>query len=425
MPEEIRRSEMKKGIHKWMGLTFGLALLAGGLAQSPAQALGAGQVPFYLNYQGRLQDKDGNPIEGTYTMTFTLYADEVGAARVWAEMQDVTVVKGMFHVLLGTLTPLDLAFDRPYWLGVKVGTDPEMRPLTRVVSVPYAFRAQEAYTLSGGIAASREPEANKLLALNANGQFPASVIPNNAVGTARLADQAVTAAKLADGAVDTAKLADNAVTSAKIADETIGTDDIVPQAVTTSRIANGAVQSDQLADGAVTVGKIAPGAVTIENLGGPIGSEWIKDGAVTDDKISSVSSEKVKVLPGYKVFQNHTVSAPDNQWLDVPEATLNFSVKVPSVVWIAVGGSCRIDDSIPYPLTLSYRVLVDGTEVESSVWARALVSSTRAADGFSTSFLAMVGAGTHTLQVQVRCQGAGTKTITTVYGVLSFMAFGR
>jgi hypothetical protein len=325
--------------HGLIGLILGLALLAGGLAQSPAQALGAGQVPFYLNYQGRLNDKDGNPIEGTYTMTFTLYADEVGAARVWAEMQDVTVVKGMFHVLLGTLTPLDLAFDRPYWLGVKVGTDPEMRPLTRVVSVPYAFRAQDAYTVSGGIAASRQPEANKLLALNANGQFPASVIPNNAVGTAKLQDQAVTTAKLADGAVDTAKLADNAVTSAKIADETIGTDDIAPQAVTTSRIANGAVQSDQLADEAVTVAKIAPGAVTDAKISGVSASKitdqitgaQIANAAVTSDKVRLTVGTHFLPEGGTRVY-NHEVG--EGVLIDIPNSTTTITCSVPSVLVI-------------------------------------------------------------------------------------------
>ena len=72
-------------------------------------------------------------------MTFRLYSDSGGPPTLlWTEIHDVavgnadavTVTDGVFSVTLGAVTPLNLAdFDNPVWLGITVGTDPEMTPL--------------------------------------------------------------------------------------------------------------------------------------------------------------------------------------------------------------------------------------------------------------------------------------------------------
>jgi len=51
--------------------------------------------------------------------------------------------KGVFSVLLGSVTSLSLGFDEPYYLEIKVGNE-VMSPRQRIASVGYAFRAEEA-----------------------------------------------------------------------------------------------------------------------------------------------------------------------------------------------------------------------------------------------------------------------------------------
>ena len=47
----------------------------------------------------------------------------------------------MFSATLGSINPIDLLFDVPYWLGVQVGTESELVPRINLTSVPYSFRA--------------------------------------------------------------------------------------------------------------------------------------------------------------------------------------------------------------------------------------------------------------------------------------------
>jgi len=59
-------------------------------------------------------------------------------------MQNVPVVGGIFNVILGRNNPLDdLAFDRPYWLGITVGKgDSELTPRIALSSSPYSLNAR-------------------------------------------------------------------------------------------------------------------------------------------------------------------------------------------------------------------------------------------------------------------------------------------
>jgi hypothetical protein len=103
-------------------------------------------VPQTINYQGYLTDSGGNPINGTVSMTFSLYDVSAGGTALWSETQSVTVNNGIYNVILGSGTPINLPFDTQYYLGVQVGTDPEMTPRQTLTSVPYAMRANVADT---------------------------------------------------------------------------------------------------------------------------------------------------------------------------------------------------------------------------------------------------------------------------------------
>lgn len=154
-------------------------------------SVASADVPQLINYQGRLTDKTGQPLEGVYDITLKIYDAEAGAGTMapWEERHaGVNIQKGMFSVLLGSITPLDsLAFDKPYWLEIKIGED-VMSPRQRITSSAYALRAntadkaKDSETVSG-IGASSTAAPNKVLPLDGNGKFPAAenLLGNNIV----------------------------------------------------------------------------------------------------------------------------------------------------------------------------------------------------------------------------------------------------
>ncbi len=102
-------------------------------------------IPELINYQGYLTDDGGNPVaDGDYQLTFRIYDQEVGGVPLWTEgYPAVSVSGGLFNVVLGGVTPLTIAFDVDYWLGVQIAAEPEM-PRIRLTSVGYSYRAEEA-----------------------------------------------------------------------------------------------------------------------------------------------------------------------------------------------------------------------------------------------------------------------------------------
>ena len=102
------------------------------------------QVPQMINYQGKLTDSLGAPVNDTIQMVFSIYAEEAGINLLWADTQTTVIIdKGVFNVLLGSgnLIPYSVFDGNIRFLGVKVGSDPEITPRRPMVSVPYAYRA--------------------------------------------------------------------------------------------------------------------------------------------------------------------------------------------------------------------------------------------------------------------------------------------
>lgn len=110
-------------------------------------------VPGSINYQGFLRDDGGVPFDGSATLAFSVYATETGGSPSWSEDHgSVAVDEGVFHVLLGSVTPFPADFfagtDR--WLEISVGGE-VLTPRRAFVAVPYALRAAVAeVALTGG-----------------------------------------------------------------------------------------------------------------------------------------------------------------------------------------------------------------------------------------------------------------------------------
>ncbi|ROL61837.1 hypothetical protein D9V86_03725, partial [Bacteroidetes/Chlorobi group bacterium ChocPot_Mid] len=109
------------------------------------------EYPKIISFQGLLTEKNtGNALpDGTYTVKFTIFDKENGGNAVWTEEHQITTYKGVFDVLLGTNTPLDLPFDRPYWLGIVYENTEFLNPRVPFTTVPYSFYADTANIAQG------------------------------------------------------------------------------------------------------------------------------------------------------------------------------------------------------------------------------------------------------------------------------------
>ena len=99
--------------------------------------LSEAQMPKKVNYQGYLADTAGNPVDGSVQMTFSIYDVATGGSSLWSETQAVTATEGRYSVLLGAVTPISLTEVKPYWLGIKVGSDSEMTPRKEITPTLY------------------------------------------------------------------------------------------------------------------------------------------------------------------------------------------------------------------------------------------------------------------------------------------------
>jgi hypothetical protein len=144
-----------------------------------------------INYQGRLIGVGGNPLDTTVSMTFVIYDDSTAGMAQWSESKpSVAVVDGLFSVTLGTGSPIyGVVFSGPdRYLGITVGSDPEISPRTRLVSAAYAYAS-----------------------LRSDSAGYAFTIADGSVTSAKLAAEAVTGEKLHDGAVNSSKIEDGTI----------------------------------------------------------------------------------------------------------------------------------------------------------------------------------------------------------------------
>jgi len=127
--------------------------LVGVLATLVSQAATA--FPRTLNYQGRVTNEMGDPIDGEADVIFRLYPDPTTETWLWEETQTgVQVVNGVFTVRLGSEAPLtnELFSLGTVYLGIEfvgVGSG-ELSPRTPLDAVGYAFRVESLTGSSGG-----------------------------------------------------------------------------------------------------------------------------------------------------------------------------------------------------------------------------------------------------------------------------------
>lgn len=89
------------------------------------------------NYQGRLTNPDGKPLNGTFTMRFIVYDDQIAGSAIWDSGDlDITVEDGLFNVKLA-LNQAD--FDgKALWLSIIVDGE-TLSPRQEILPAPYAL----------------------------------------------------------------------------------------------------------------------------------------------------------------------------------------------------------------------------------------------------------------------------------------------
>lgn len=145
--------------------------------------------PAIINYQGRLRDNTGTPIDVTTTIQFSIYnhlstgastdVPSAGGPLLWKETYNqgsgscaeiLPDAQGYFTVNLGNCAsfPSYLDFSTgTYYLALKVGADAEATPRVILATHPYAFNSHRV----DGLHATTTATAGQLLALDNNSNF--------------------------------------------------------------------------------------------------------------------------------------------------------------------------------------------------------------------------------------------------------------
>lgn len=107
------------------------------------------ELPQTMSYQGVLSDNDGNPVDdGSYSVGFSIHnnpgtRNSGTRTQLWSETQTITVTNGQFRAILGTVNPLSLPFDEPYWLAVSINGS-TLTPYSELTSVPFSFYSKSS-----------------------------------------------------------------------------------------------------------------------------------------------------------------------------------------------------------------------------------------------------------------------------------------
>ena len=191
--------------------------------------LSAQTIPQTINYQGVLKDVSGVVVpNGDYNIAFNLYDVETGGGALWTETKVINVLEGIINTQLGSVFPITISFDKPFWLGITVEPGSELTPRIKLSSVPYS-----------------------MMSLN-------------------VMDESISTNKLQNWAVTSTKIHDNAVTTSKIMDGTIIAQDIGNYEVV--KKINGMRDSVNLVAGSNIVLTPTGNNITISALGGGSGN---------------------------------------------------------------------------------------------------------------------------------------------------------
>ncbi len=180
-----------------LGIIVSFAVVA--VSASWAQTGSFSTVPF----QGVLTTSSGVTVpDGTYQMTFRLYEQATGGSAIWSETQNVNVQYGIFSVVLGSSTPIQLPFDRQYYLGITIGNGSELQPRIPLGSSAYSMRAKYVAEVTSGNLSGVMQAGTGITIQVTSGQLQISALTSQSLWNAnRLQGTAIGSLAPATGAV--------------------------------------------------------------------------------------------------------------------------------------------------------------------------------------------------------------------------------
>ena len=135
-----------------LGVQLGQAQVQPPVLSPQAQAPNAPAAPVIdaIPVQGRLTDAAGVPLNGNYTVEFRIYnVAEGGAALCGNWISTVAVSNGLFSHKIDLCDAAHAIRGDQLYLGVKVGSDPEMTPRQPIYPVPYAYTVKPGAVIKG------------------------------------------------------------------------------------------------------------------------------------------------------------------------------------------------------------------------------------------------------------------------------------
>jgi hypothetical protein len=145
-----------------------------------------------INFQGVLTDADGEKVEGSKTVYFSLWTQATEGDSVWGEAHPLqNIVDGLINVELGSYTPLSsLPRDVQYYLQIQVAGD---TPMTRIRLNPtmYAINAQYLGGYDAGNGTGMIPLSNGTKNVNLNADQLDGMDPGNESGDIPLSNGVV------------------------------------------------------------------------------------------------------------------------------------------------------------------------------------------------------------------------------------------
>jgi hypothetical protein len=181
--------------------------------------------PRLMNYQGRLDDAAGKPLaNGNYQVTFRLFSVPSAGSPLWTETQTVTTTEGVFAVLLGSLDSIPdfIFYQDSAYLEIQPNGSSPVVPRSRLSTVPYAMRANDADKL-GGALASNYPQSGEVQA-----EIQAAIAAYAASPEAQQY-KTIDASELILGTLSEARLPQHAIDSTEIEPQSIGADKLADE----------------------------------------------------------------------------------------------------------------------------------------------------------------------------------------------------
>jgi hypothetical protein len=197
------------------------------------------QVPQKFNYQAVVRNNAGAIVANqNVSIRFTVRDGSAAGTPQYSERHATTTnAYGLINLQVGSGTVVSGAFTAITWhtsnkflqveADITGGTNYTSLATVELIAVPFALQSAKAKDFTGALTGE------------VTGMQNATVIGNNTITNAKLADNAVSTAKIVDNNITTAKISDNAIITAKITDNNVTTAKIADNAVTAPKIAAG------------------------------------------------------------------------------------------------------------------------------------------------------------------------------------------